>query len=471
MFKFLRTLFGIAIEDPASIAHKSPPIDFGAQLLNDAISRNDARLANPGSQLVSREAILDRHEAIAGYEFALQENMHSRMLESSERLQNICDDALIRNLCSLNTGSLLGNRLAAVRLFPLSLCHPMIGKLPATNTVIIISPGEQALDRNEIVGSIARLTQASVAHGWVLRRPQLAARPELLEFAAGGDYIQIETDDFNGVELRALMRELRIARDGSDKIPAPRLIAHKLATVEDYQLCYRSGFDYFHGSFMTRRDNWTAPPSEHNRLHLLEILNLVRGEAEFGLVAEHLKREPVLSFKLLRYLNSSAIGLTRPLATITQALTILGRDKFYRWLSLLLFEFEAAGYRERILTEQALTRGRFLERLAGQGAIPEARDALFLLGLFSLIDLLLGRTIDEILRQAKLPSPVEEALLGRPGPWRDALELAIAVQENDATAASEAAARCSVSELDVSAAAIEALAWAADISTAEATAH
>ena len=73
-----------------------------------------------------------------------------------------------------------------------------------------------------------------------------------------------------------------------------------------------------------------------------------------------------------------------------KALLILGRERCFRWLSLLLFDIKQSNFRERLLTEQALTRAFFLESLAGLGKVPKDKDALFILGLFSMLDLLMG---------------------------------------------------------------------------------
>jgi hypothetical protein len=110
------------------------------------------------------------------------------------------------------------------------------------------------------------------------------------------------------------------------------------------------------------------------------------------------------------------MGLMSPVTGLDKALILLGREKFYRWLSLMLFDFKSPGYKERVLTEQALSRAAFLERLAGQGTVPAQADWLFILGLFSNLDLLMAQSMADLLLQAKLPAPVHDALLGEAGP-------------------------------------------------------
>lgn len=461
----LRNIFGMnavtgSVEPGSAVALEAKP----APVVDQPGAVDDDRSDVEITSFLGREAILDREERIVGYEFSLNARMRSRIQDVRERVQKVYDDALLRNLSGLKVDSLLGDRLAFVRLSPMSLDNPLILSLPRRQTVLMISPTQQGFDVEQTAANLANLFAAGFRHGWVLRRQQMETNSDLLQLALSGDFAEIKTGSFDGVEIGSLARQLRssgssLAVSGQRTEPI-RLIARELPTYDDFNLCYKAGFDYFHGPFITSGEDWRPPESDLDRMRLFEILGLVRSDASFKLIADHLKREPVLSFKLLRYLNSAAAGLQREIDNIGQALTILGRERFFRWLSLLFFDLSNPGYRERMLTEQALVRGRFLESLAGAGRIPADRDQLFMLGVFSQLDLLLGRPLAEILDQAKLPSALAGALMGEAGPWRDALELAIAAQEVQPEAMEAAATRCQVDGRQVSHSTLDALAWA-----------
>jgi EAL and modified HD-GYP domain-containing signal transduction protein len=243
------------------------------------------------------------------------------------------------------------------------------------------------------------------------------------------------------------------------------MVAHELNTFDEFHLCFQGGFDFFLGQFVTSRENWHPPKSDINRLHVIELLNLLRGGAEFEVIARQLTHDPVLTFKLLRYLNSPVMGLQSPVTSMDKALIVLGRERFYRWLSLLLFDIKAPGYRERIFTEQALTRAHFLESLAGEGRLPKQKDQLFILGLFSMLELLMGQPMDAILAQTRLPEPVHDALLGQPGPCFDALQLAVATEGRSPEALEQCAVVCGLDAVQVSLRAVEALTWANEITS------
>lgn len=417
----------------------------------------------PAYSFVCREPVLNRAEKISGYKFSLHEKTQLRLQGEMDLLQKVYDDVLLRTLTSLGVNALLGNRQAFVRLLPVSLGNPLIDQLPVRNTVLMLTPARQTLDVEALQPQLGALCQKGFACGWLIRKPQLAEHPELLALAARADYVEIETSTFDGMDIKLLLKSLSSLRPAD--LPKIQHIANGLNTFDEFHLCFQGGFDCFLGEFVTSRENWHPPQSDINRLHVIELLNLLRGGAEFDLIAKKLKVDPVLTFKLLRYLNSPVMGMQSPITTMDKALIVLGRERFYRWLSLLLFDIKSPGYREHMLVEQALARAHFLESLAGQGRLPPQKDQLFMLGLFSMLDLLMGQPMSAIVTQTKLPAPVQGALLGQPGPYRDAVLLAIAAEGLSPDAVQQQAATCDLSAVQVCLSAVEALTWANEVTT------
>lgn len=456
MFGILRKLFGSGSQ---AAARPEAPSDFERLNAIAPLKTKGSGMAAANRNFVCREAILDRQEKIAGYEFSLSERLQSRLNEKSLLLHKVYDDALLRNLALHDIHALLGKRIAFVHLSPASLLNPLIERMSPDNMVLVLDGGDTPSLPPDMAEAMANHRQRGMRIGWLLRKPQAQITPLM----ADADMLQIDALAFDGLQIRSVMRELSGLRTAG--LPKAAFIARNLLTFDDFNLCFNGGFDYFQGPFVTSRENWRAPKSDVDRLHFITLLNLVRQGAEYDVIADHMRQEPVMTFKLLRYLNSPLLGLQQKITSVSQALLIIGRDKFYRWLSLLLFSVRDQGYRERILAEQALTRGRFLESLAGQGGIPPVANDLFLLGLFSLLDVLLGQTLAEIVARVQLPEPVRDALLGQRSAWRDALDLAMAYESCDEARLGEAAARCGIDAGQVTEAALEALGWTREITS------
>lgn len=445
MFASIRRLLGGSPKEP------SPQASF--QQLNAVAplkpSTEGASKENIHSAFICREAILDRNERIAGYEFALGQQVQARMRDKSAVIRRVYDDVMLNNLAPLGVSSLLGERSAVIRLSVESLKSPLLEVLANPNTVIMITPRPIAeIDLAEMRANLAHIKALGFKLGWSINRP----RPEFAEFLHQADFIEIDPAVLDGIQLKAMITELRAA-NGEQK-----LIASRLQTADHFKYCFERGFNYFMGPFVSSRENWHPAKSEVNHVQVFQALELIQSGAEFDTIADCLRTDPILTFKLLRYINSPGIGLLQKINEIQQALMLLGRDRFYRWLSLLLFDSKKPGYQENVLTEQALTRARFMEMLAGKGRAPANADQLFLTGLFSLMHVMLEQPLEEVLKQVALPEAVASALRDEPSAMRDALKLAIAVESGHGDMAA-AAAQCGVDASVVAGMMIEALAW------------
>lgn len=466
MAGFFNRLLGRGAPAPAAGKAKALPTGSPDTKRSGATDEPRESAAAGAPSFVCREPVLGRKERISGYQFSLPEEIEQRLPGDFKFLPKIYDDAILRNLGSLGDDPLLGSRLAFVRLSPDSLSNPRIHRLPKENTVLMLAPVHPTVDVESIRRQLDVLRQGGFATGWLVRQSQMAEFPQLLELIAGADYVQLDAAGFNGMDVKLLLKSLAAARPGEQS--RVRLIAGGLNAYDEFHLYFKAGFDYFLGPFVTRRENWHPPGSSINRLRLIKLLNLLRSDTELALIAQELKLDPVLAFKLLRYINSPAMGLSSPVSGLDKALILLGREKFYRWLSLLLFDFKTPGYKERVLTEQALSRACFLEGLAAQGRLPAQADPLFMLGLFSLLDLLMNQTMADLLLQVQLPEAVRDALLGQPGLWRDALLLAIAAEGQSPQELEQHAARCGLEPTQVSRCALQSLAWAHEIASLDA---
>ena len=418
--------------------------------------------ASSTTSFICREPVLNRQEQIAGYFFHLQEHLQERLQGKKEQLHKAYDDALLRSLNSLRIHKLLGHRKAFIHISPASLDNPLLALLPAHNSVLMLAPNQQALDGAQLPTQLAALRARGMAYGWVLDKQLLALHPALRTLATQADYVQVHLAEFDGLEIEALRETLSNGR--ASTLAPLQWIAQELHSFDEFNLCFQGGFGFFMGDFVTSRENWHPPKSEINRLLTIKLLNLLRSDEELSVIAQQITADPVLTFKLLRYLNSPAFGLAQPVLTIDKALMVLGRERCYRWVSLLLFDIQQGGYRERVLVEQALTRAFFLESLAGQGQLQGALpEELFILGLFSMLDLLIGHALDAILQETHLPAPVHAALLGQAGLYRNALLLAQALEKQQFEATKTLADRLQLDSLQVLCLNMQALGKANDI--------
>jgi EAL and modified HD-GYP domain-containing signal transduction protein len=248
------------------------------------------------------------------------------------------------------------------------------------------------------------------------------------------DFTVVGMDDGALEPLIATISELRKA-GASDAI-----IATGLPDVDAIERALAAGATLASGSFNTQ----VAAPRQRTLngdvLRIIGLLNAVRDEHQpLGDLTRDLRGDVGLCYRLLRHVNSPAMGLTRSVESIDQAVLILGRSELYRWLSVLLLAAVSGRPSSRALQQVSLARARMLELLARECGT-EPPDTLFTVGLLSLLNVMLEMPMSQALQPLRLSEPAHNALLDRSGPWHAMLTLSEALERHDLDAATAAAA-------------------------------
>jgi EAL and modified HD-GYP domain-containing signal transduction protein len=167
-------------------------------------------------------------------------------------------------------------------------------------------------------------------------------------------------------------------------------------------------------------------PSDVNAV--MALINGVEQERPVAELEAVLKRDPTLAFRLMRYLNSPAFGLTVEINSFGHALMLLGYQRLKRWLALLLVS-SAKGTNAKPVMHATVRRGMLMEELAREQGDAEMRGELFICGVFSLLDQLLQQPFAELLPSMPVPERVQQALRGEGGPYLPYLELVKAIEQ------------------------------------------
>jgi EAL and modified HD-GYP domain-containing signal transduction protein len=168
-----------------------------------------------------------------------------------------------------------------------------------------------------------------------------------------------------------------------------------------------------------------------NQKAVLDLIRLVQADADVCQLERAFKGEPVLAYLLLTLANSPAFIRSSPIASLTQAISLLGYRRLVKWLVLLLVIASKASQAMPYIYA-AVARGFAMENLAtATGAAGSTRDDCFVAGVFSLLDKITGQSLGQLVSEVALPAPVSEALLAGCGPYADYLGLALALEAGD----------------------------------------
>lgn len=191
-------------------------------------------------------------------------------------------------------------------------------------------------------------------------------------------------------------------------------IARGMMESKHYRFCRDAGVELFQGYFFTRPEIVKTREPEPGLAQLVQIFDLVGAQATPREIENAFKRDPTLMLKLLGYINSAGMGVVRQVTSVAHAVQILGYKQLYRWVALLLYTV-GKGEASAALMKTVLTRSRLME-LLGRDIVPRhEQDNLFVIGMVSLLDVVFGRPLIEVLARLPLPEVVVRAVLEQEG--------------------------------------------------------
>ncbi|MDE2504760.1 MAG: HDOD domain-containing protein [Burkholderiales bacterium] len=244
------------------------------------------------------------------------------------------------------------------------------------------------------------------------------------ERAPGAEFVLLRASA-GGVDTLLLS-----AQRWSEARPGLPLVALGLENIDDVERALASGIAYAGGRFNAADIAAPTRPLQAAAVRICALLNDLALDRDTAIVAAAVRADVALSYRLLRYANSPAIGLTRGVETVENAVLVLGRAELGRWLSVMLLSAAAGRQASGALQEEALARGRLLELLARARGVEQA-DRLFTIGLLSRLHLLLQMPLRAALEPLRMSDEARRALLDRAGPWADYLTLADEIEGDD----------------------------------------
>jgi c-di-GMP phosphodiesterase len=354
--------------------------------------------------LIVRQPIFDDRNQLAGYELRYRPSGADVPAASDGR-------ALIAGLLNVGLDQLVGGARAFI-----ALTHELL----MAEVVELLDPSRVTVELREAPPRDAATVAALSAlreRGFTVAVGDFAAAPEQRDLLQLAEIVRVDVSRYSDPELAALAATL-----GEAKVTR---LAVRVDDARTAERCLALGFkllqgeNYSRSQIVKRRDLPTAMTGIARLMNV--VLDPTVSDRE---IEEAFRADPGLSIKLLRIVNSAAIG-GRDIESIQHAIRLIGRAPLHRWLALL---FTAAVPRstdvELELVVGGLACGRLCELLALNSGRERAAPSVFLTGLLSSFDAILGLPIRELLQQVRVAPEVESALLHQDGPYTPYLTLA-----------------------------------------------
>lgn len=384
----------------------------------------DAMVGQPG--FGARRPLVAAGGEVAGFEFELSLAGHDRWRSTADP---VAQAAHAIALLSSMRSTVEGGRIALACLPAALVARPAVAAHVTRGTMLLITDSAETADASTASVRVDELRAQGVRID-ELRAQGVQVGTPLADAGRhkGFDFILLPAASVSPEALLATVRQCQAAH------PGVMLVATGFDSIDDLELALQTGVALVGGRVDAMRASGERRPLQTAMQRICQLLNRVVTDQDAALIAQDISADVPLSYRMLRYVNSPAVGLGRKVASIEQAVMVLGRNELYRWLSVLLLSSADGRKASRALQEISLARARFLETLARERGAAQP-DALFTVGLLSLLDVMLQMPLAEALAPLSLGDAARQALVERRGEWHDYLALAIDLERHDLDAA------------------------------------
>jgi len=388
-----------------------------------AISKTEAAPAaapdkDAAKRWVARQPIFDRQRETYGYELLFRGPW--RPAEDGARATAHVINEMVNVIGMRN---LLDGRIGFVNLTRQMLLNGDYQLLPSKSVVIELL--EDVPADSDVIAACHRLKDRGY-------------RLALDDFMDDGDDYRplVEMADIIKIDFLGTSRARRRQIVESLKRPGLEWLAEKVETHDHFDEAVNMlNCSLIQGFFFCEplpvRGN-EIPSNKQNYMRLVHAVNDM--DFDMARIEEIVRRELSLSVKLLKFLNSAALGLPNKIESIRQALSLLGERPLRKWAALAAMTCVGEDKPAELL-RFTLTRAQFCEQIARTGKINCKDVDMFLLGLLSTVEALLDRPLDDLLLDMPVSTGLKAALLGGGAPAGTILKLAIACERGEAESA------------------------------------
>lgn len=370
---------------------------------------------------IARQPVFDKNMSTVAYELLFRDGMTNRFPDVSPEYatRQIISDLFL----STSLPKLVGNNNCFINFPPEMIVQGFADTLPHDKVVIEIL--ETAKPTDELFDAVRRL------FGWGFK---IALDDFTLEngWERFMPYISIVKFDIRAYSFEEITQYINQHKKHLSKV---KLLAEKVETAEEFERYKAIGFHLYQGYFYSKPEiikNKRLAPGKVLQLQLIQEVNTPN--PDMFKVENYLKRDLTLSYTLMRYtknvlFKNRGIVLGKN-ATLRDTLLYLGINEVRRFVSISCLT-HMADVKTDQLYHMSLVRGMFCELMAKETGNARLSGDAFFCGLFSLLDTILGISMEDLFRQILLPENVMNALTKHEGVIWQFLTLARLYEEQD----------------------------------------
>ena len=354
---------------------------------------------------IARQPILDKDKHTVGYELLFRDGPKNTFpdIDPEQATSRLLSDHFLSTHYET-----LGDKLGFVNFPYQSLLNKVPTLFPSDSLVVEIL--ENCPPTKELLMSVKEMA----ALGYKIALDDFVPSKEWKSFLP---YISMIKFDIRQVPIeKARMFMLRLS--GSNIV----FLAEKVETYEEFEQAKAAGFDYFQGYFFNKPEMISRKSLEPSFMTVVQLLTEIsKPNIDYTTIEALISKDVTLSYKLLAFVNSSSIVRSK-IQSFKQALVYLGEDKLRKFVSLVALA-SSQNSKPDYLYGLSIQRARYCELLASNLTIKLEPGHAFLTGMFSLLDSLLDRPLEQILEEISIDETIKLAIITNKGILGDLLVL------------------------------------------------
>lgn len=203
--------------------------------------------------------------------------------------------------------------------------------------------------------------------------------------------------------------------------PNIKLCAVGVDSMETFEkLKAAGGYSLYEGEFFRIPGNRSEHEVSPLKVNYIQLLNMVNSpEFELTEAADIIGRDTALVISLLKMVNRMTRNST--ITSIRHAAAMLGEKELRKWL-ITAVAGQLYTDKPNELTRMSLLRAKFAENLAPVFSMAIQSSELFLMGLFSVLDVILDMPMKDALETIKVSKNISDALVYHKGIFAFPLE-------------------------------------------------
>lgn len=377
---------------------------------------------------VARQPIFDRDNRIYGYEL-LYRNSDKNVFDPTVSDEQATSELLINSYFSFGMEKLIGRNRAFINFDKKLIIQEMPALLDSRKVVV------ELLETIEPDEALYEALRSLKRKNYVLALDDFTAQYKYTEMIRMVDLIKVDFMQNTKEEIEKTYHRMR--KMGKE------LLAEKVENQETYEWAKELGFDYFQGYFFSKPSLMKSQTVRYISPQDISILKeMAAKDPDFKKIAMIIEREPITAYKLLKLVNAN-FTKSYQISSILQALALLGVDTLRKWFTLIMVQ-KLGQDRPKELIKVSMQRAKFFELLGDKSVElrerkPEKhhihykdKNEMMLIGVLSIMDVILGRPMEEIVRELPLsPNIIDTLLMKDNSPYLEDYKALLAYEKGE----------------------------------------